>query len=90
MELKMKVYRFSATWCQPCQHLARQLELLGVVLPAIDVDTREARPLLDRFGVRSVPTIVLEYEGGAFDKFTGASISEELKTALKTLNLLVV
>lgn len=57
---------FSAAWCAPCKALAPTLEKLQESLPdvrivTVDIDT-EPR-LAARFGVRSVPTLVLLRQG---------------------------
>jgi thioredoxin 1 len=55
----MKLLKFSAGWCQPCQALSKVISetTLPVELVEIDVD-QEADKARD-FGVRGVPTLVL-------------------------------
>lgn len=78
-----KFYRFTASWCQPCKALAKTLEGMQVSLPTYDVDTDEAKALMPKFNVRSVPTIVVESADGTFKSYVGASISKELKEAIE-------
>jgi thioredoxin-like negative regulator of GroEL len=62
----MKLLRFTASWCQPCKALAKNLEGadLGVEIEVIDID--EQTELAVKYGIRSVPTLVLV--GGPVDK----------------------
>lgn len=61
-----KIYRFTASWCNPCKMLAKTLENndLGVDIEVIDID--ENRELCDTYNIRGVPTLV--------DPETGATL----------------
>ncbi len=74
---------FWAGWCGPCRSqspIAERLEHeTDINLIKIDVDTDEA--LTAKFGVSSIPTLVL-YDGGKMIKqFIGLTSLEELKSA---------
>jgi glutaredoxin len=68
----VKVYRFTASWCQPCKTLAKALEARGLDVPTIDVDSEGAKELIDHYGIRSVPTIVVDHDG-IYWKVSGAN-----------------
>jgi thioredoxin 1 len=74
-----KILRFTASWCQPCKNLAKQLEEIDVVLPIevidIDVDTELAMD----YGIRSVPTLVIIQENIEVKRMTGLVTKEILK-----------
>ncbi len=61
----MKILKFTASWCGPCQAMkkARTLEKLaekyGLELELHDVDTKKGDATADRFGVTAIPTMVL-------------------------------
>lgn len=52
-----KIYRFTASWCNPCKMLAKTLEGedLGVEIEVVDID--ENRELCQQFNIRGVPTL---------------------------------
>jgi thioredoxin 1 len=58
-----KIYRFTASWCQPCKALAKNLEAANLEIPieVIDIDVFE--DVAVEYGIRSVPTLVLKDEG---------------------------
>lgn len=68
------VKKFSGTWCAPCKVLApimQQLksEVIGVQFMDIDVDDNPE--ITARYGVRSVPTVVIEKDGNEVARFAG-------------------
>ena len=68
------VKKFSAAWCGPCRALAPMMnEIKGqfsnVVFEEYDVDV--AYEEATKYGVRSVPTVVIEKNGTEVDRFTG-------------------
>jgi glutaredoxin len=69
----VKVYRFTASWCQPCKTLAKALETRGLDVPTIDVDSEGAKELMAKYGIRSVPTITIEYDNGVIKSITGSN-----------------
>lgn len=77
-----QVYKFSATWCQPCKTLTNWLASKGITLPEYDIDNPDTKPLLQRFGVRSVPTVVID-EDGFITTFVGTDQKEKLLEAIK-------
>lgn len=58
---------FSASWCGPCKAMAPALEAFaqgrGKELPVLKVDIDAARDLANRYGIRSVPTLMLFQDG---------------------------
>jgi len=70
------VKKFSAVWCGPCRALAPVInEIKGnfsnVKFEEYDVD--EAYDEATKYGVRSVPTVVIERNGVELQRFTGVS-----------------
>lgn len=68
------VKKFSAAWCGPCRALAPMMnEIKGqfsnVVFEEYDVDV--AFNEATQYGIRSVPTVVIEKDGVEVDRFTG-------------------
>ena len=55
-----RILRFTASWCQPCKTLAKNLELVNsknVPIEVVDIDENQDYAI--EFGVRGVPTLVM-------------------------------
>jgi len=92
----MKVIKLSAAWCAPCRIYAETFkkvsgmeEFKDIEFKALDVeDDAEAEDLVNRFGVRGVPTTLIMNENGELIyKMTGnlkeAALVETINDALK-------
>jgi len=57
--MSKKILRFTASWCQPCKMLAKNLETANIELPieVIDIDDDQEKAI--EYQVRSVPTLVM-------------------------------
>lgn len=73
---------FWAPWCGPCRMLAPVLDELAAEydgrLKILKVNVDENPSLAERFGVMSIPTMILFKEGKAVESFTGAMSREAL------------
>jgi len=68
------VKKFSASWCGPCQALRPIFEEVKVRYSNVkfeEVDVDENYELASQYGVRSVPTVVIEKNGAEVSRFTG-------------------
>jgi thioredoxin 1 len=69
------VKKFSAVWCGPCRMLAPMFneqvkpQFSGVKFEDIDVDTNPDETV--KYGVTSVPTVVIVKDGVELQRFTG-------------------
>ena len=54
-----RVIRFTASWCQPCKMLARNLEDITTNIPIENVDIDENQDAAMEYGVRGVPTMIM-------------------------------
>lgn len=68
------VKKFSGTWCAPCKVLAPIMQevkhdISGVHFMDIDVD--DSPEITAKYGVRSVPTVVIEKDGTEVARFAG-------------------
>ena len=86
----IEVKKFSASWCGPCKTLAPTFNEVknsytGVTFTEYDID--ESSDIASQYGIRSVPTVIIEKDGvqlkrimGAQSKFTyNEAINEALK-----------
>lgn len=75
MKAAAAVVDFSATWCGPCRMMAPVLEEISEKLADkvsfYNVDVDEAPQLAARFGISSIPCLVLLKNGAAVDQFVG-------------------
>jgi thioredoxin 1 len=77
---------FSAVWCGPCQMIAPVIHEIAeenkdIVVGKIDVDNDT--PLAIKFGVSSIPTLVVMKNGQAIDKVVGLRSKEQILEMLK-------
>ena len=76
---------FWAAWCGPCRTLGPVLERLAEEEAAfaeprwelVKIDTEAYPEIADRFGIRSIPTVLLFVDGEPIDGFAGA-LSESM------------
>lgn len=74
---------FWADWCQPCKQMAPVLENLvaseqgKVLLAKVNADEQQA--VASQFGVRSLPTLKLVYQGRLVNELTGAQTEASLR-----------
>ena len=81
---------FWAEWCGPCHQMAPILEALADEyngrIKFVKLDTEENFDIPDRYGVRSLPTLLLFEGGQQVDQIFGARPKADLKHKLeKTL-----
>lgn len=70
------VVDFWAAWCGPCKQFAPVFEQAAATLePSVrlgKVDTEAEQGLAQRFGIRSIPTLILFKQGKEVDRLSGA------------------
>jgi len=78
---------FWAEWCQPCKMMAPVLDELAsdkagkLKIAKLDVDSNQAMP--DRFGIMSIPTMVLFKGGQEVDRAVGYMNKSQLLKRLE-------
>jgi len=74
-----KILRFTASWCQPCKALAKNLEIANINLPieVIDIDVHDT--LAIEYGIRGVPTLVMMDENIEVKRIVGSKTVNELQ-----------
>lgn len=68
---------FGAEWCRPCKALEPTLESLSeeVSYPIFKVDTDDSPDVAKKYGVKSVPTVIV-FKNGTVHKTTVGSVSK--------------
>jgi thioredoxin 1 len=71
----IEVKKFSASWCGPCKTLAPTFNEVknsytGVTFTEYDID--DSSDIAAQYGIRSVPTVIIEKDGTIVKRMTGA------------------
>ena len=78
---------FWADWCAPCKRIVPALEELAQELAGragiARVNVDDSGDLSNRFGIRSVPTLVLFKRGKVVDQLVGAAPKAEIRALLE-------
>jgi thiol-disulfide isomerase/thioredoxin len=73
------VLYFTAEWCNPCQRtrpIAEELRKDGVI-DFIFVDADTEIELLEKFGIKSIPTYILLEDGREVKRMNGAKTRQD-------------
>lgn len=79
---------FWAEWCPPCRVLGPTIDQLAdrfegrALVGKVDVDANQ--DLAGRFGVQSIPTVVVLKDGQEVERFVGVRGLDELSDALES------
>lgn len=82
----MDILYFSADWCAPCKMQSpvikeiKDSKLRGVKVYKIDIDEEQTKT--QKYGVMSVPTIILEKKGKEVKRFVGFTSKTKILTEL--------
>ncbi len=77
---------FFATWCGPCKMLSPVLEEFAKAHPEIrivKVDVDEETPLAIKYGVMSIPTLILFKDGENVKQTLGYQTLDQLENFVK-------
>lgn len=85
----MKVYKFSAEWCQPCHTMAPIFENIsmnpmfnGIEFIEIDIDTTEEYKLVSNWKIKNIPTFIIADDNNNPIKRVSGTMPEEYLTNL--------
>ena len=74
---------FWAAWCPPCRRLAPTLEALAAAyegqVTVLKVNVDESPEVSTRYGIQSIPTLILFRDGRMVDRRLGALPMDELR-----------
>ena len=80
------VVDFFATWCGPCKMLTPVLEEISQDYKIIKVDVDEHENLAKKFGIMSVPTLLIYKDGKIKKQLLGFMPKERLLQEIKNID----
>lgn len=75
-----KIFYFTGGWCQPCQTLGPIMTVVGTHIPVTKVDVDYMPDVIKKFGVKSIPTVILIENDQEMKRFVGIKSYEEIMT----------
>ena len=78
------IYRFTASWCNPCKALTTMLNNMELEVPMRVIDIDKEPDLVKEYQVRGVPTLIQLREGKVASRLVGAVTQQELDNWLAT------
>ena len=75
--MKQLVYLF-ASWCQPCKSFSPVMDQVSRVIPVRKINVDYEPDVVNRFGVSSVPTVILVENEREIRRFTGVKSYNEI------------
>ncbi|MCL4211657.1 MAG: thioredoxin [Phycisphaeraceae bacterium] len=83
------VVDFWAEWCMPCRMLGPTIDQLAAEFQGKakvgKVDTDSNRDVSVKFGIQSIPTVMVFKDGKVTKKFVGLTNKEDLKAAINAV-----
>ena len=73
---------FGSSHCAPCVVVKHKLNAYNIAYTYVDVDSDEGVLLTAKYGISSVPTMVV-VDGDKISHITGGAINEELARIIK-------
>ncbi|WP_414542391.1 thioredoxin [Nostoc sp. CCY0012] len=88
-EEKVVVVDFTATWCGPCRLVSPLMDQLAEEYKdraqVVKVDIDENKPIFKKFGLRSIPAVLIFHNGELVETIVGVSPYEQFSDAVKKL-----
>lgn len=80
---------FTAEWCNPCQRtrpIAEELKRDGII-DFVFIDADSEIELLEKFGIRSIPTYILLEDGREVKRMNGAKTRDQFLEFINDQNI---
>jgi thioredoxin-like negative regulator of GroEL len=66
-----QLFYFSADWCQPCKALGPTMDRVSEQIQINKINIDYEADIVQKYGVRNIPTIILVENGQEVRRFTG-------------------
>ena len=73
-----QLFYFSAGWCQPCKALGPTMDQVAKTVPVKKLNVDYEPDVVTRFGVTSIPTVILVENEREVRRFTGVKSYNEI------------
>ena len=89
--MSKQVIKFSASWCGPCKIVAPMFSAMAPEFPNLsfvsyDIESEEGAPLVEKYSVMSVPTIVVVDGDEVVAQGSGIPAINQLRGEIEKLN----
>ncbi|BAZ65724.1 thioredoxin [Fischerella sp. NIES-4106] len=88
-EQKVVVVDFTATWCGPCRLVSPLMDQLAQEykdrIKVVKVDVDNNKPMFKKFGLRSIPAVLIFKDGELAQTIVGVSPYEQFSNAVDKL-----
>lgn len=84
----LTILDFSAEWCGPCKKLSPIIDELALEYPDLDIqkiDVDANKELVEKYKIRSIPTILFIQEDEVLEKLVGTVSKLELVEKIESL-----
>lgn len=78
---------FKADWCGPCKAMSPILEEISIEYPNVKIgklDVDDNSETSNKFGIRSIPTIILYKDGEMIEKKVGILSKDDLRELINS------
>lgn len=86
---KVVIVDFTATWCGPCRLVSPLMDQLADEykdrIKVVKVDVDKDKPVFKRFGLRSIPAVLIFKDGDLTETIVGVTPYEQFSGAVEKL-----
>lgn len=75
----MKILKFYSDTCGPCKMLDTLLKRANIKYDSININEEKNDTLIEKYDIRTVPTLIKEKEGIEIERFIGIMPEQQLK-----------
>lgn len=79
----MQIFKFYADWCNPCKQQSRLLEGINVDITSINIEEEDNQDLVDKYGIRNLPTLIILDNDNEIARFSGLTAKEKIISAIQ-------